>query len=40
MAYINFKEEVSAAKTQLKKRIANNTKIFGKKNTEKQLSGS
>ena len=37
MAYINFKEEISAAKTQLEKRINNNVKIFGKLSESKDV---
>ena len=37
MAYINFKEEISAAKTQLEKRIHNNVKIFGKLSESKDV---
>ena len=35
MAYINFKEEISAAKTQLEKRVSNNIKVFEKSRTYK-----
>ena len=37
MAYINFKEEISAAKTQLEKRIHNNVKIFEKLSESKDV---
>ena len=36
MAYINFKEEISAAKTQLKKRINNNIRVFEKLSNNKK----
>lgn len=37
MAYINFKEEISAAKTQLKKRIDNNVRVFEKLSSSKDV---
>jgi len=37
MAYINFKEEIAAAKTQLKKRINNNIRVFEKLSNSKDV---
>ena len=37
MAYINFKEEIAAAKTQLKKRINNNLRVFEKLSNSKDV---
>lgn len=37
MAYINFKEEISAAKTQLEKRVSNNIKVFEKLSKSKDV---
>ena len=37
MAYINFKEEIAAAKTQLKERINNNLRVFEKLSNSKDV---